>query len=59
MQLRAAPYLLPLLPRIMSGFPIQPSEAAFRYLALHDLPHGEQDDITATLGAESGRAYRQ
>lgn len=57
-QLQALPYLLPLFPRIMAGLPIAPSGAAFRYLALHDLPQGEQQSLAATLGSESGRAYR-
>ncbi len=57
-QLRALPYLAPLLPRILAGRAIRPSAATFRYLALHDLPQGEQDELVRTLGAESGRAYR-
>lgn len=57
-QLRALPYLAPLMPQIVAGRPIQPTAATFRYLVLHDLPPGEQDELAATLGAESGRAYR-
>jgi pimeloyl-ACP methyl ester carboxylesterase len=57
-RLRALPYLAPLFPRILAGRAIRPSAATFRYLALHDLPQGEQDDLVRTLGAESGRAYR-
>jgi pimeloyl-ACP methyl ester carboxylesterase len=54
----ALPYLVPLLPRILAGLTIHPSPATFRFLALHDLPGTEQDELVATLGAESGRAYR-
>lgn len=57
-QIRALPYLAPLFPRILAGRSIQPSSAAFRYLALHDLPAGEQNELLPTLGAESGRVYR-
>ncbi len=57
-QLRALPYLAPLFPRILAGRSIHPPAATFRYLALHDLPMGEQNDLVSTLGAESGRAYR-
>jgi pimeloyl-ACP methyl ester carboxylesterase len=57
-QLRALPSLAPLFPRILAGRAIRPSAATLRYLALHDLPQGEQDDLVRTLGAESGRAYR-
>jgi pimeloyl-ACP methyl ester carboxylesterase len=57
-QPRAIPYLAPLLPRILAGLPIRPSAAAFRALALHDLPPSEQDAVAAGLGHESGLAYR-
>lgn len=57
-QLPALPYLVPLIPSILAGRAILPSTATFRYLALHDLPRAEQDDLVRTLGAESGRAYR-
>jgi pimeloyl-ACP methyl ester carboxylesterase len=57
-QFRAWPYLAPLLPRILAGRAIHPSEATFRYLALHDLPPEEQDHVASSLGSESGRAYR-
>jgi len=57
-QLRALPYLAPLLPRILAGRSIRPPAQTFRYLALHDLPVEEQTELVSTLGAESGRAYR-
>jgi len=57
-QLRALPHLARLLPRILAGRPIRPPVATFRYLALHDLPAGEQNDLVDTFGSESGRAYR-
>jgi pimeloyl-ACP methyl ester carboxylesterase len=57
-QLRSLPYLIPLFPRILAGLPIQPSGAAVRCLALHDLPQSEKRDLEATLGVESGRACR-
>jgi len=57
-QLRALPYLAPLFPRILAGRSIHPPAKTFRYLALHDLPVWEQNDLVSSLGAESGRAYR-
>ena len=57
-QMRALPFLLPMIPALLSGQAIQPSDAAFRNLVLHDLPEEEQHDLLPTFGAESGRAYR-
>ncbi len=57
-QWQALPLLAPLMPRMLSGLAIQPSAATFRFLALHDLPLAEQDELAQSLGAESGRAYR-
>ena len=57
-QLRALPYLAPLMPRILAGRALQVPESTFRALVLHDLPAREQDELAATLGCESGRAYR-
>jgi pimeloyl-ACP methyl ester carboxylesterase len=56
--LRALPYLLPLIPTMLSGRPLQASEAAVRALALNDLPEAEQRALLPTFGSESGRAYR-
>ena len=58
LQMRALPLVLPLMPRILSGRPIRPSEATLRNLALHDLPEKEQRELLPTFGAESGRACR-
>ena len=58
LQMRALPFILPLMPSILSGRPIRPSEATLRNLALHDLPEKEQRDLLPTFGAESGRACR-
>jgi pimeloyl-ACP methyl ester carboxylesterase len=57
-QFRALPHLIPLFPRVLAGLPIQPSEAAVRCLALHDLPQSEKRDLEGTFGLESGRACR-
>lgn len=57
-QIRSLPYLLPMMPRILAGLPIQPSHATLRYLALHDLPDSEQSALLPTFVSESGRAYR-
>jgi pimeloyl-ACP methyl ester carboxylesterase len=57
-QMRALPFVLPMMPAVLAGRVIKPSEAALRRLALHDLPEAEQRDLLPTFGAESGRAYR-
>jgi len=57
-QLRALPYLLPLVPAILAGRPFRPSARALRHLALHDLPAAEQDRLEPGFVAESGAAYR-
>lgn len=57
-QLGALPFLFPLMPAIVFGRPISPSEAAFRHLLLHDLPEEEQESLLPTLNRESGRAFR-
>jgi pimeloyl-ACP methyl ester carboxylesterase len=57
-QMRALPFLLPMLPGILSGRPIHPSEAVLRTLVVHDLPENEQRELVQTFGTESGRAYR-
>lgn len=56
--LAAIPYLLPILPTMLSGRPLQASETTIRALALNDLPEAEQRALLPTFGAESGRAYR-
>ncbi len=58
-QLRALPYLLPLMPAILRGLPISPAEATARELFFHDLPAGEREKLIPSLGAESGRAFRE
>jgi pimeloyl-ACP methyl ester carboxylesterase len=57
-QLRALPHFAGMMPSILAGQPIRPSEADFRYLAVHDLPQPEQAEILASIGWESGRAFR-
>ena len=57
-QLRALPFLLPMMPRILAGRPVHASEATLRHLVVHDLPESEQQELLPTFVAESGRAYR-
>ncbi len=57
-QLGTLPFLISMMPAIVCGQPIRPSESAFRYLLLHDLPEEEQEALLPTLGGESGRAFR-
>lgn len=57
-RLRALPHLLAMLPAILAGRVLRPRPSMFRRLALHDLPEPERGALAASLGAESGRAYR-
>lgn len=57
-QLRALPHLLPMMPTILAGRPLEPPPETLRQLALHDLAAAEQARLLPTFGAESGRAYR-
>ncbi len=54
----AVPYLMPMVPPFLAGRPFRPTAAAFRWLGVHDLPPAEQSELFATIGYESGRAYR-
>ena len=57
-QLGALPFLVPMMPAIVCGKPIRPSDLAFRYLVLHDLPEEEQEALLPTFNGELGRAFR-
>lgn len=57
-QLRALPHLARLLPEILAGRAIRPSDDTIRKMVLHDLPEPEQSEICASLGYDSGRVYR-
>lgn len=57
-QLRAAPHLARLLPRILAGRPILPSERMLRAIVVHDLPEHEQRTLPPQLVTDSGRAFR-
>lgn len=57
-QARAVPHLLPVLPRILAGRPIRPSDRTFREVPLLGLPAGEQDEVIRGMVADSGRVFR-
>lgn len=57
-QARALPHLARLLPRILAGRPVLPSESTLRAVVFHDLPEGEQRELVARLVPDSGRAFR-
>ena len=57
-QPRAVPHLARLLPRILSGRPILPSERTLRAIVFHDLPEHEQQTLPGRLVTDSGRAFR-
>jgi pimeloyl-ACP methyl ester carboxylesterase len=58
-QIRALRFLAPIMPAVLSGRPIHPTEATFRNLLVHDLPEYEQRHLIQSFGAESGRAFRE
>lgn len=57
-QARSLPHLIPLLPRILAGKPILPSNATFRAVPFNTLPRDEQDRLIARMVPDSGRAFR-
>ena len=57
-QIRALAFLAPIMPAILSGRAIHPTEATLRNLLVHDLPEHEQRLLIQSFGAESGRAFR-
>jgi pimeloyl-ACP methyl ester carboxylesterase len=50
--------VLPVLPAILAAQPFALSPAMIRYLAAHDLPESEQQELVASFVPESGRAIR-
>jgi pimeloyl-ACP methyl ester carboxylesterase len=57
-QLRSLPHLFPLLPGLLAGRPILPSERTFRAVPFNTLPTDEQDELIAAMAPESGRVFR-
>jgi pimeloyl-ACP methyl ester carboxylesterase len=57
-QLRALPALTRLMPAMLAGRAIRPSSETSLELVLNGLPDPEQRAIVASLGPDSGRAYR-
>lgn len=57
-QPRALPHLARLLPAILAGRPLLPSERTLRAVVFNDLSEGEQRDLIPELVPDSGRAFR-
>ncbi len=57
-QPRAVPHLARLLPAILAGRPVLPSERTLRAVVFNDLGEDEQRDLTPRLVPDSGRAFR-
>lgn len=51
--------LLPVLPAIMAGRPMLPSEQIMRTVPLSTLSRDEQDDLLPRLARDSGRVFRE
>lgn len=57
-QIRSIPHLFPLLPGILAGRAIRPSDRTMRAVPLSSLPTSEQDDILPQLVPDAGRVFR-
>jgi pimeloyl-ACP methyl ester carboxylesterase len=57
-QLRALPFIAPLLPAILLGRPIHLTADIIRNVAIHELPEDEQRELIPTFVGESGKANR-
>ncbi|CAJ1586744.1 alpha/beta hydrolase [[Mycobacterium] wendilense] len=51
--------LLPVLPAILAGRPMLPSERTMRSVPLSTLPQSEQDSLLPRLARDSGRVFRE
>ena len=58
-QLRALPHLFPLMPRILAGKPLLPSERTMRGVPLNTLSAAEQDELLPRMVRDSGRVFRE
>jgi pimeloyl-ACP methyl ester carboxylesterase len=56
-QLRSLPHLLPLMPGLLAGRPVRPSDATFRAIPLHGLADDEQSEILAKFVPDSARVF--
>lgn len=52
-------YLLPFVPRVLAGLPVEVPAETVRALVTHDLSAAESDEIIAEGGMESGRVLRR
>jgi pimeloyl-ACP methyl ester carboxylesterase len=57
-QLRSSPHLVPLMPDLIKGRPVRPSDDTFRAIPLHGLPHAEQQQIIAGFVPDSAHVFR-
>lgn len=55
---RAAPHLLPLVPRVFLGRSFRPGRPALEALTLHDLAAAERETLLPGFVHESGRVFR-
>ena len=57
-QLRSLPHLFPLMPSLLKGRPVRPSEKTFRAVPLFGLPEGEQQELIAGFVPDSAHVFR-
>lgn len=57
-QLHSLPHLAPLMPNILRGRPIMPSDRTFRDVPLYGLPPEEQAEIAARFVPDSAHVFR-
>ena len=56
-QLRSVPHLLPLMPSLLAGRPLRPSDRTFREIPLYGLPEAEQSEIIAKFVPDSAHVF--
>jgi pimeloyl-ACP methyl ester carboxylesterase len=57
-QLRSLPHLFPLMPGLIKGQPVRPSDETFRAIPLYGLPQAEQQEIIAGFVPDSAHVFR-
>jgi pimeloyl-ACP methyl ester carboxylesterase len=57
-QLRSLPHLFPLMPGLLKGQPVKPSNETFRAVPLFGLPDAEQEQFIAGFVPDSAHVFR-
>lgn len=57
-QVRSLPHLFPLMPSLLAGRPVRPSDHTFRAIPLFGLPAAEQTEVIAKFVPDSANVFR-